>query len=610
MRRGRILRRSSAGSAFRPWHSGLTLLLLFLAAGMTTMPAMAQENAAPAAAAGGQAAPALPGADALPPPPGGGFGFPNPLVPPNAINPAAPPVAAAAAAAGPLGIPAPGIGVVPLQANDPNAPAILIQPRASVSETFTDNVNFVHAPRRAAAYTTLSPGVSISADTPRLQAVLTGSLNGYLYVPTSNFNQLNGSLYASAFGTVIPDALFVDARSLVTQSTTLPGFGFQNLSQLPSNQQTQVYSNTISPYLRKSFDGLLDSELRYTFGQQNFGGNTTVLGPATPATPTTLLAPTNLSSSILNEGTFIAATGSDFRRTLSRLTIDASDYNGGFTSRNSQFNAFDDLEYRITPQVAALARVGYQNIQYPLAPAATFVGATWLIGGRVGTYGPDPAYVALEYGKQQGVYGFTGSAQYNITPTMLFTASLVQGISSPGQYIQGALATTTLDPYGAIVDEYTGLPTAFYSPGIGLTNSVYKQHLLSMGLTETIGPNHYSVYASYSSYQSLTPPTTTAPTKSYAMNFGYNRDIRPDLTGYASLGYVNSANVITTTTATPIATPINASNQITGNLGLNYLLGATLTGSVYYSLSYFTNGAGRSGDVVANQLTFALSKAF
>src|SRR5467141_3325768 len=610
MRRARMNPpRSGADSAFRLWHSGLTLLLLLVAFGMTRMPAMAQEGEAPAAAAGNQAAPALPGADVLPLPPGGGFGFPNPLNPPNAINPAAPPLAAGAPA-GALGLVAPGIGVVPLQANDPNAPAILIQPTASVSQTFTDNINFVHSPRKPGAYTTLSPGVSISADTPRLQAVFSGSLNGTFYVPTSNLNQVTGSLYGSAFGTVIPDALFVDARSLVTQSTTLPGFGFQNLSQLPSNQQTQVYSNTISPYLRKSFDGLVDSELRYTFGQQNFGGNTTVLGPATPATPTTLLAPTNLSSSILNEGTFIAATGSDFRRTLSRLTIDASDYKASSTSQNKQFSAFDDLEYRIAPQVAALARAGYQNIQYPFAPAATFVGATWLIGGRVGTYGPDPAYFALEYGKQQGVYGFTGSARYNITPTMLLTASLVQGVSSPGQYLQSTLETSTLDGYGAIVDEFSGLPAAFYSPGIGLTNGVYKQHLLSMGITETIGPNHYSVYASYANQQSLTPPTTAAPTESYGINFSYSRDIRPDLTGYASLGYVNSANVITSTTATPI----NSSNQVTGYLGLNYLLGQTLTGSVYYSLSYFTNGAGtaigRTGDVVVNSLTFALSKSF
>jgi hypothetical protein len=588
----------------------LTLLLLFLAAGMTRMPAMAQQGAAPAAVAGDQPAPALSGADVLPLPPGGGYGFPNPLNPPNAINPAAPPLAAGAPA-GALGLAAPGIGVVPLQANDPNAPAILIQPRASASQTFTDNINFVHSPRKPGAYTTLSPGVSISADTPRLQAVFSGSLSGSFYVPTSNLNQVTGSLYASAFGTVVPDALFVDARSSISQSTTLPGFGFQNLSQLPANQQTQTYANTISPYLRKSFDGLVDTELRYTFGQQNFGGNTTVLGPATPATPTTLLAPTNLSSSIFNEGTFIAATGSDFGRTLSRLTIDASNYNASSTSQNKQFSAYDDLEYRIAPQVAALARVGYQNIQYPFAPAATFVGATWLIGGRIGTYGPDPAYFALEYGKQQGVYGFTGSARYNITPTMLFTANLVQGVSSPAQYLLSSLGTSTLDGYGAIVDEFSGLPTAFYSPGIGLTNGVYKQHLLSMGITETIGPNHYAVYASYANQQSLTPPTTSAPTKTYGLNFTYSRDIRPDLSGYASLGYANSANVVTSTTA---ATPINSTNQVTGYVGLNYLLGQTLTGSVYYSLSYFTNGAGtaigRSGDVVVNQLTFSLSKTF
>ncbi|HXO89894.1 MAG TPA: hypothetical protein VN849_03820 [Stellaceae bacterium] len=555
--------------------------------------------------------PAPSGADVLPLPPGGGFGFPNPLNPPNAINPAAPPLAAGAPA-GALGLAAPGIGVVPIQANDPNAPAILIQPRASVIETFTDNVNFTASHRRPAAYTAFSPGVSISADTPRLQAVFTGSLNGYFYIPTSNFNQLTGSLYASGFGTVVPDALFVDARSVVTQSSALPGFGFQNLSQLPANQQTQVYSTTLSPYLRKSFDGLLDSELRYTFSSTNFGGNTTVLGTPTPVRPTTLVAPTTLSSSIFNEGTFIAATGSDFRRSLTRLTIDAFDYNASSTSRNKQFSAYDDLEYRITPQVAALARVGYQNIQYPFVPAATFVGATWLIGGRVGTYGPDPAYFALEYGRQQGVYGFTGSAQYNITPTMLFTASLVQGVSSPAQYIQGALGTSTLDGYGGIVDEFSGLPTAFYSPGIGLTNNVYRQHLLNMGITETIGPNHYSLYASYASQQALASPTTSAPTKTYGLNFTYNRDIRPDLNGSASLGYANSSNVITSTTATPI----NNTNQVTGYVGLNYLLGPTLTGSVYYSLSYFTNGAGTAigragtGDVVVNSLTLQLSKTF
>ena len=271
--------------------------------------------------------------------------------------------------------------------------------------------------------------------------------------------------------------------------------------------------------------------------------------------------------------------------------------------------------------MAALGRAGYQNIDYPFAPAASFVGPTWLIGGRLGSYGPEQGYFSLQYGLQQGVYGFTGSARYNITPTMLLSASLVQGISSPAQYIQNTLATSSLDSYGAIVDEYSGLPTAFYSPGLGLTNNVYKQHLLTVGVSETIGPNRYAVYGYLASQQALTPPTTTAPTKSYGASFNWYRDIRPDLTGYASIGYFNSTNVITpiANVITPTAnliTPTSgtSTNYINGNLGVNYLLADTLTGSILYSLTYQPNGiggtTGRAGDIVVNQLTFQLTKSF
>jgi hypothetical protein len=316
----------------------------------------------------------------------------------------------------------------------------------------------------------------------------------------------------------------------------------------------------------------------------------------------------------LNEGTIILASGRDLQRALSRLTIDASNFNTSSTGRNAQVSAYDDLEYRITPQAAALARAGYQNIHYPFAPAATFVGPTWLIGGRVGSYGPEQGYFSLQYGRQQGVYGFTGSARYNITPTMLLTANLVQGISSPAQYIQNTLATSSLDPFGGIVDEYSGLPTAFYSPGLGVTNNVYKQHLFSVGVSETIGPNRYAVYGNLASQQALTPPTTTVPTKSYGINFSWYRDIRPDLTGYASVGYYYSTNVLTSTANVITSTPGTNTNTLTANLGVNYLIAETLTGSILYSFSYQPNGVGgttgRANDVVVNQLTFQLSKTF
>jgi len=126
---------------------------------------------------------------------------------------------------------------------------------------------------------------------------------------------------------------------------------------------------------------------------------------------------------------------------------------------------------------------------------------------------------------------------------------------------------------------------------------VYRQHLFNVGVTDVIGSNSYSLFGFYYNQQSLTPQNNTAPTKGIGINFGYSRDIRPDVSGSASLGYVNATNAPTLT----------AGQQI-GSIN-------TATGSVLYSLSYQTNGAtiggGRGGgDVLVNQLQFVLSKTF
>jgi uncharacterized protein (PEP-CTERM system associated) len=581
--------------------------------GGSLSPSGAGPEAGPAG--GAVITPTLPGAvpDTLPPPPSGGFGLPSPTAPPGSVNNEAPTLTSP-----PTLRLQPYGGVVPLQAYDPTAPAILIRPNLTLGETFTDNVNYVHSPRKFAAITQLGGGVTVSVDSPRLQAVATGQGSEYFYLPSSSVNanasstanQPSGNLFANAHGTIYPDLLYVDAQSLLTPSTTLPGFGFQNLSTLPRNQQTLQFVNNISPYLIKSFGSVADTELRYTFSSGNYGGNTTV---------TTL--PSNrglnsLTSTTLNEGTFIAATGEDFQKVLARLTADAAQINGSFANQSTQVSAFNDFQYSFTPTIAALGRAGYQNQRYPGSPAATFAGATWLAGGRVGTVGPDqPAYVALQYGKQQGVYGFTGSSQVSVTPSMVFSANLVQGVSSQGQLFASNLANSTLTLSGSIVNQSTGLPTTFSSPGLGLSNSVFRQHLFNAGLTDSLPPNYYSLFAFYTEQQQLSA-TAAAPTKSLGLNLGYSRDIRPDVTGNASLGFVNSVN---SPTVVPGTTTVNFSqttsfDTVTATLGLNYLLARALTGSIVYTFSYTTNGTvlagGRNGDVFANQLAFLLSKTF
>jgi hypothetical protein len=56
----------------------------------------------------------------------------------------------------------------------------------------------------------------------------------------------------------------------------------------------------------------------------------------------------------------------------------------------------------------------------------------------------------------------------------------------------------------------------------------------------------------------------------------YTRSVRSDVSGYASVGYVNSVNAPTVAPAVSITSFDTATAQI----GLNYVLGRTLTGSV------------------------------
>ena len=95
--------------------------------------------------------------DILPPAPSGPFGLPNPLTPPNALpngitlpQPQQPPYS--------LALPIPGAGISTLQQYNPDTPAVLIQPYATVGERFTDNALYASSNRTAAAETLLIPG--------------------------------------------------------------------------------------------------------------------------------------------------------------------------------------------------------------------------------------------------------------------------------------------------------------------------------------------------------------------------------------------------------------------------------------------------------------------
>jgi hypothetical protein len=82
----------------------------------------------------------------------------------------------------------------------------------------------------------------------------------------------------------------------------------------------------------------------------------------------------------------------------------------------------------------------------------------------------------------------------------------------------------------------------------------------------------------------------------------YTRGVRCDVSGHASVGYVNSVNAPT------VARAVSTTSFDT------VVLGRTLTGSFLCTFSYQNHGAvlasGRSGDIIVNQLQCLLSKNF
>src|SRR5258706_226068 len=98
-----------------------------------------------------------------------------------------------------------------------------ITPRISGQELFTDNVLLTPTNRQSDFVTTLSPGLSVSGDSPRLQVKFDYSPVVSIYAITPNQNFFGQSLYGNGTATVVPDAFFIDARAYATLQPSTPG---------------------------------------------------------------------------------------------------------------------------------------------------------------------------------------------------------------------------------------------------------------------------------------------------------------------------------------------------------------------------------------------------
>ena len=172
-------------------------------------------------------------------------------------------LAAAPAFAQPPQPPQPDVGGDPTAPSQGQARALVVQPRISVQETLSDNVNLAPTNKQGGLITTISPGLHLSSQSGHVTGTLDYSFNGIFYTGVSRSAQIQNQLAANGRAELVDNILFVDATAGISHQT-LSSLGTLSGSSVVGTNQQEVGSASVSPYVRGRLGDIARVELRDT----------------------------------------------------------------------------------------------------------------------------------------------------------------------------------------------------------------------------------------------------------------------------------------------------------------------------------------------------------
>jgi uncharacterized protein (PEP-CTERM system associated) len=258
-----------------------------------------------------------------------------------------------------------------------------ITPSVELRETWSDNPGLRQDGDKHSQFVTqISPGVTMSNQTPRFQFSASYQLNAFDYSDNrvQGTDRLNSSLNATAKGKLINDLLYFDAAAGISQ-TPISAFGPVSDSPYASTNKSEVRTYRISPYLVHSFGALATTQVRYTHDMvdADLGG----FGRST----------SDALDFSLNSGSSFRTWGWSVRG--SRESLDDSIAPASITSKIS-----GSLRYNVNRQFRLTGSGGYDKYDYESNGQST-KGASWSLG-----FGYEPsARTSLEASAGRRYYG-------------------------------------------------------------------------------------------------------------------------------------------------------------------------------------------------------------
>ncbi|NGZ87092.1 TIGR03016 family PEP-CTERM system-associated outer membrane protein [Duganella sp. SAP-35] len=293
-------------------------------------------------------------------------------------------------------------------------------PTLRLRESYTDNMNLAPPGQARGEFTTeVSPGVRITGDTPRLRLALSYSLQKLAY--TRQSSRTNQQLDADGHAEVVPDWLFFDARSGISQHN-VSAFGPQQLDPAQATGNTgTVHTTSISPYLRHQFQGLATALLRYSYQRVGSGG---LLDVRSSDTALQLIGDDD-------------ARGLNWSLNLDRMRIDDAALPPVIKS-----DAALTLSHPLTGGIALFGTGGYEKHDYH-STSSQPQGGYWSVGG---TWTPSPrTRVAASLGRRYFGKTYTLDAAYRMRD-MFWTLNYNEDITTMhGEFL--SIAPTGLSDF-------------------------------------------------------------------------------------------------------------------------------------------------------------------
>ncbi len=449
-------------------------------------------------------------------------------------------------------------------------PELTIVPSLGVQELFTTNATGASTGRQGDFVTSITPGLLLTEQRPRLRATIDYHPSANIYAKTSSQDYIAQQLNAFIGATLLPRALFLSLRGFATQQSTIGGLPPGGTSVLARNNRTSTESFQVSPSAQHRFGDIGTAYLRFDLYHTVQSGTTLfAAGSTTPFFTGTSLTTKQESASF--------TTGSVLGRFNDTVAFDAAQdtSNIAITNGARQTTYSDTLRFAVTRHLFLIGEVGHEDIRYNGVPPTRINDILW--NGGFSFTPVENSLITVRYGHQEGFNSVYAQGSYPVTARTQVFIGTSESLGTQAQLLQSNLAGSSLNAAGAPINSETGAPILLTNQLLGTQSSLLRIRQISAGTTTTWSRDvlGLSFLDDQEKLVSTSPGVAGFSQNSLSGSISLSRALTPRATALTYLQYGRSTTALNGGTS-----PVYS-----GQLSLVYRLDPTLSANAQYTIT-------------------------